>query len=131
MQEMKLKIAPTAITIALLLGVSPAMAENLSGEEIVSKLAGKTVVLNTKWGIGFPLTYAKNGRVTGDGSGTGLGNYFAPKETGKWWISGNRMCQQFPSWYDGRTFCFKLQITGPNSLIWKREDGARGTARIS
>ncbi|MEM7288946.1 MAG: hypothetical protein AAF412_01030 [Pseudomonadota bacterium] len=121
-----------SLSLGLLMASTlPANANPLSGNEIKQALAGKRVYLATRWGVEFPLIYKLNGRVTGDGSGTGLGKYFAPKETGKWWVSGNKMCQKFPTWYDGRTFCFKLEEKGPRSLIWKRDDGTSGTARVS
>lgn len=122
---------PFAITMALTALSTPVSANsNLDGPEIRQMIAGKRVFLATRWGIEFPLTYTRGGRVTGDGSGTGLGDYFAPKETGKWWIKGDQMCQKFPTWYKGRTFCFRLETTGNGKFIWKRNDGATGTARL-
>jgi len=108
----------------------PAMAEPLTGPQIEEKLSGKRVYLSTGYGVEFPMIYNTNGRVTGDGTGTRLGNFFAPKETGKWWVKGDQMCQQFPTWYKGRTLCFELIQETPNSLIWKRTDGKSGKARI-
>lgn len=108
-----------------------ASAQYLSGDQIKGLIGGKRVHLATSYGIEFPLQYASNGRVTGDGSGTTLGQYVAPKETGKWWVSNDRMCQKFPTWYDGRQFCFQLKMTGQGTLEWVRDDGYRGKARIS
>ena len=121
-------LATIAITVAS--ATTPSFANPLSGPEIQKALSGNKVYLATRWGIEFPMIYSANGQVTGDGTGTGLGRFFVPKETGDWWVAGNKMCQKFPTWYRGKTFCFKLEQNGPDRLIWKRDDGAQGTARI-
>ncbi len=109
-----------------------AHAELLAGEEITETIDGKRVVLElSSFGIDFSMFHRENGEVTGDGSGTDLGSYFAPKETGNWWVSGEKMCQQFPTWYDGKRLCFKLRKVTPKRCEWIREDGKRGTAITS
>ena len=124
------KLAVVTVASIGVLGLQGhAAASQLSGDEIRQTIGGKTVELNTRWG-GFPLTYSRGGAVTGDGRGLGLGRFFSPKETGKWWVSGNQLCQQFPTWYDGRRFCFTLIRSGENTLRWQRDDGRSGTARV-
>ena len=123
----------TILFSALLLATSGsgAFAERLDQKEIVDFIGGKKVLLATGYGIEFPMYYRANGSVTGDGEGTTLGKFFAPKETGRWWVDGSQMCQQFPTWYDGKPLCFELKRTGDTTMIWYREDGKKGTARIS
>lgn len=106
-------------------------AEVLNPTQIKQTVVGKRVLLATRYGIEFPLVYKSNGKVAGDGTGTGLGKFFAPKETGRWWIKGNELCQKFPTWYDGRTQCFTLEKIGGRKLKWQSKDGRSGTARIS
>jgi hypothetical protein len=125
----KSRIVASAFIIAAALFSVPAGASELSGPAIKEAISGKTVMLKTRWG-GFPLRYAQSGAVTGDGSALGLARFFAPKETGKWWVQSNQLCQQFPTWYQGRTFCFTLARQDAATLRWKREDGYSGTAVI-
>lgn len=106
-------------------------AEVLSPSQIKQTVIGKRVLLATRYGVEFPLIYRSNGSVKGDGTGTGLGRFFAPKETGRWWLKGQELCQKFPTWYDGRTQCFTLEKLGGNKLKWKTKDGRSGTARVS
>ncbi|MEM1039512.1 MAG: hypothetical protein AAGI12_08575 [Pseudomonadota bacterium] len=129
---MKSKSTLFAVTLASAFLAQPMMAEakTLSGNDIKQKISGKKVLLQTRWG-NFPLRYRTNARVTGDGSALGLAKFFAPKETGRWWVANNRLCQKFPTWYKGQTSCFSLRSTGPNRLSWVRQDGASGTAVIS
>ena len=107
-----------------------ARAEQLSGTSIQAAIGGKRVFLSTPFGGEFPLYYKTNGRVTGDGTALGLGRYFAPRETGRWFVRGNQLCQQFPTWYRGKVSCFTLRRTGETTLRWKRDDGYSGRARI-
>lgn len=112
------------------LSAEQASAQTLSGAEIKSLISGRTVKLSTPFGVALPLFYAKDGVVSGDISGITAASLFAPKEKGKWWITGNSMCQQWPSWYDGRRFCFEITSINSEKIKWSRDDGATGTAVV-
>ncbi len=116
--------------VALAMLSQPAYANALNDTEIKNTVSGKTVRLATRWGS-FPLTYRSNKSVTGNGEALGLARFFSPKETGKWWVAGGRLCQQFPTWYDGKPNCFSLTSTGGSNLRWVRDDGYSGTATVS
>lgn len=105
-------------------------AEQLSGGELKQFVNGKRVYLATPFGGEFPLNYKRTGVVTGDGTALGLGKFFAPTESGRWWVKGENLCQQWPTWYDGKTTCFQIRKTGEKSLNWVRDDGRSGKARI-
>mgnify|MGYP004359922941 FL=1 len=120
-------IAAVAATLAL---ATPSSADTLRGTELKSLVSGKRIYLKTPFGGEFPLYYQTSGAVSGDGSALGLGKFMAPKETGKWWVDGANLCQQWPTWYDGKATCFTIEKTGDSSLNWVRDDGKSGTARI-
>ena len=105
-------------------------AEPLSGDAVKKLVGGKRVYLSTPYGVELPLQYRTNGSVRGDVSGISIASMFTPRETGKWWIAGNQLCQQWPTWYDGRKFCFTIEPRGENAISWQRDDGMTGTARI-
>jgi len=124
-------LLPFIFAFAFLAPAASAAGNSLEGKEIRSLIGGKTVFLSTGYGFSLPLHYDLDGDVTGDGRGTMLGRFFAPKETGKWWVESDLLCQKWPSWYDGRTFCFSLRQTGRQTIEWRRDDGYSGTALIS
>ncbi len=119
-----------AAVVAAPMAALPVHAEPLVGGAIEATVKGKRVYLATPFGGEFPLYYKANGQVTGDGTALGLGKYFAPTETGRWFVRDNQLCQQFPTWYRGKVSCFALQKTGETTLRWKRDDGYSGRARI-
>jgi hypothetical protein len=59
-----------------------------------------------------------------------LGRWVQPQDAGRWWIDGNRLCQQFENWYNGSPMCFDLTRTGERTLNWVRDNGETGRARI-
>lgn len=120
----------TTMAIFIALSVLPAAAQEIAGAQIPQTIGDKTVTLLTL-GFKFPLYYAANGAVTGDGTAVGLAQYFTPKETGRWWVENDQLCQKFPTWYKGKTFCFSLKSAGKNRLNWTRDDGFSGKALIS
>jgi hypothetical protein len=122
-------------TLAALVALSVAQplfasAGPLSGEEIKALIGGKQVYLSTPIRIELPLYYGANGTVTGNISGFSMASMFAPKETGRWWVEGSKMCQQFPTWYKGKRFCFTIEQQGVGKIGWTRDDGYSGKARI-
>ncbi|MCO6390426.1 hypothetical protein GTW25_05220 [Aliihoeflea aestuarii] len=118
-----------AISIVLT-SLVPASAQTLDGAGIEEIITDKRVLLSTPYGLRLPLRYESDGSVTGDISGFSMASMFTPSETGRWWTEEDSMCQQFPTWYDGATFCFTIEKTGEDAIIWKRNDGLEGTATI-
>ena len=107
-----------------------AQADELTAADIKAEIVGRHIFLATPMGGEFPLNYHASGRVDGDGEAVGLGRLAQPKDVGRWWIDGDRLCQKFETWYDGKPMCFVLADTGPSKLSWVRDNGERGTARI-
>lgn len=107
-----------------------AAAEALSGAALKSYIGGKRIYLAVPLGGEIPLNYRKNGRVDGSGEAVGLGKYMTPKDSGRWWVSGNKLCQKWQQWYDGRTFCFTVTKVSDGRIRWMRDDGKSGVARV-
>ena len=120
------------LAAAALLAPAVAMGQGsgLTGQEIRSLIAGKRIYLATPFGGEFPLLYKADGSVDGSGEAIGLGRYIRPTDSGRWWIAGDRLCQQWTSWYDGRQFCFTLREGKGSRLLWTRDDGLSGRARV-
>jgi hypothetical protein len=119
-----------AVAGAALVSALPANAELLSGPELRKRIIGRTVYLAAPLGGEFPLIYRADGTVSGDGTSVGLGRFFATRETGRWNINGNTLCQQFPTWYQGTRLCFTVTVVEGNKIRWVRDNGQTGLARI-
>jgi hypothetical protein len=127
-----LAAATIGLIVAAGFGASPASAnqERISASDIRSDIIGKRIYLAAPLGGEFPLNYRTSGVVDGNGEALGLGRFVKPNDTGKWWIRGDRLCQQFTTWYKGAPMCFELYRTGDKTLKWIRDNGQTGTARI-
>ena len=119
-----------APALALCLIAAPAAAEALSGDKLKSFISGKRIYLAVPLGGEIPLNYRPGGTVDGTGEEAGLGRYMTPKDRGRWWVSGNRLCQKWQQWYDGKTFCFTVTKLADNRIRWVRDDGKSGIARL-
>jgi hypothetical protein len=108
-----------------------AAREQLRGEEIRQLVANNRIYLATPLGGELPMNYRAGGDVDASGEAIGLGRFFRPKDQGRWWISGDTLCQQWQNWYDGQRICFRLERVGANQLIWTRDNGERGKARFA
>jgi hypothetical protein len=118
---------------ALLLSLSgPALAaeQPLDADGLKKLIAGKRVYLATPLGGEIPLYYKQDGHVDGSGQAVGLGRWLKPTDSGRWWISGNRLCQQWQTWYNGDRMCFTVISLGGNKIRWNRDNGETGIARV-
>ena len=105
-------------------------ATSLTEDQLREAISGKTVYLNIS-GFELPIQYKANGRMSGS-----MGRVAAAfsrgdgsRDSGRWWVEANQLCQRWTSWMDGQTNCYTL--TGQGNLItWVRQDGVSGTARI-
>lgn len=117
--------------LTLTFAIPSAMAnERFTANDIKGEIIGKRIYLAVPFGGEFPLNYRPDGQVDGSGEALGLGRFAKPNDKGKWWIKGDRLCQQFTSWYKGAPMCFELIRTGDKRLKWIRDNGETGTARI-
>ena len=94
------------MAVAVALPMFPAAADKsgLNGKALREAIAGRTVRLATPIGA-LPIRYLRNGTMSGAGS-TLLAQYMGSnKDTGRWWIAGNRLCQKWSKWMDGRSYC--------------------------
>ena len=125
-----MKTVALAFGFCLASGVALA-SETLSGDALRATVSGKQVYLATPFGGEFPLNYRANGELDGSGKAIGLGKWMQPTDSGKWWVDGDKLCQKWKSWYDGRQFCFTIKPAGPRQISWTRDDGMTGQARIA
>jgi hypothetical protein len=126
------RLAKTAALVLIASGsfAGHVFAEQLSGAELKSRINGKTVYLAAPLGGEMPLRYSPDGTVDGNGTAVGLGRLFAARETGRWFMRGDMLCQQFPTWYKGQRLCFTVNDLGNNRIRWNRDNGETGLARI-
>ena len=117
--------------ICCLLFATKAAAEPspLSGETLKAAVIGAVLEVETPLGVRVPLRYSEDGRVTGEARGLA---YFLGSETdtGKWWVSSDRLCHKWSKWFDGVLQCIRISRQG-SRIFWRRDDGETGTAVLS
>jgi len=127
-----MKIQALVLAAGLALPATAALAEptQLAGDELRQAISGKTVYLNIS-GFELPINYAANGRMTGKMStvAASFSRGDGARDSGKWWVAGDQLCQQWTSWMDGKAYCYRLTREG-STVHWVRNDGHSGTARI-
>lgn len=127
-----MKIGAFVIVAGLSFSATAALAESatLAGDELRQAISGKTVYLNIS-GFELPIRYAANGRMSGKmgAMAASFSRGDGAQDRGKWWVAGDQLCQQWTSWMDGKSYCYRLTRKGA-TVQWVRNDGRSGTARI-
>ena len=127
-----MKIRAFVVAVGLALPATGSLAEptTLAGDELRQAISGKTVFLNIS-GFELPIRYAANGRMSGKMStvAASFSRGDGAQDRGKWWVADDQLCQQWTSWMDGKSYCYRLTREG-STVHWARNDGRSGTARI-
>jgi hypothetical protein len=109
----------------------PAYAQpvELGDEALKQTVVGKTVNLDTPFGVSIPITYHGNGLMSGK---AGILESFlgAQADRGRWWVANGKLCQKWFRWLDAEPSCMQLKQDG-NKILWRRDDGLSGTATIA
>ncbi len=121
--------------IAVLAGFTTTVSQaanqgDLNGSAVRKAVSGKTVYLSAS-GIVLPIAYRSNGTMTGrlEASAAAFAGSASTKDMGGWRTYKDQVCQRWNRWQGGNSYCHKLFLVG-KSVVWVRNDGRRGTARI-
>lgn len=122
------------ITVTCLVGfAATATAEAdkalLSGPEIASLVTGASIEIDTPLGSKMPVQYGQDGELFGQARQLAL--YLGAKaDTGRWWVSSDRLCHKWKRWFNSEPQCIGLQKEG-RLIRWWAENGTSGTAQIT
>lgn len=128
---MKRTVILAALTGILATVSFGANANTLSSAELRKVVTGKTFFLRAQ-GVELPIAYRSNGTMSGSLQvfTASLAPGTTMSDSGKWWIANNQLCQKWNRWQGSKSYCYKLSLNG-TQVRWQRNDGRRGTARIS
>jgi Bacterial SH3 domain/Peptidase M15 len=101
----------------------------LSGPEISSLVTGASIEIDTPLGTKVPVRYGHDGELFGRARQLAL--YLgAMADTGRWWVSADRLCHKWNRWLNSEPQCLRLQKEG-QLIRWWTEVGTSGTALIT
>jgi hypothetical protein len=101
----------------------------LSGQEIANLVTGASLEIDTPLGSKVPIHYGQDGELFGRARQLAL--YLGAKaDTGRWWVSSDRLCHKWKRWFNSEPQCIGLQKEG-QLIRWWAENGSSGTALIT
>lgn len=101
----------------------------LSGTVLSKLVGGRTVLIDTPLGTQLPIEYHADGTLSGRAGQ--LSFYLgSDRDTGRWWIKGDKVCQKWKRWFDGDVTCLRIRHRGRH-VFWQSDDGKSGTGLLS
>jgi hypothetical protein len=112
-----------------LMTLADAQSVDLTGPEISALIAGATAEIDTPLGARLPISYARDGQLTGDARQLAL--YLgATSDTGRWWVASDQLCHQWTQWFGSEPQCLRLRKEG-GRIRWWNQNGTSGTAVLT
>ncbi|MDQ8700651.1 SH3 domain-containing protein [Hyphomicrobium sp. LHD-15] len=100
----------------------------VGGDELKKSIPGSLVEIDTPLGTKMPIRFGTDGMLAGEAGDLApiLG---APKDRGRWWVDGDKLCSKFFRWFDAEPHCITLARDG-SRLFWRKDNGETGTATL-
>src|SRR5262245_9857064 len=106
-----LRIVIVAACLCLVSMAKAAQAAALSGRQINDLVAGTTLEIDTPIGSKLPVSYARDGTLSGEARG--LASYLgAVSDNGRWWVASDQLCHRWSRWFNSQPQCMRLSREG-------------------
>jgi hypothetical protein len=102
----------------------------MTDDQLREAIIGKTIYLSLS-GFELPIHYKANGRMTGSMGAVAatFSRGDGSRDSGRWWIEANQLCQRWTSWMDSQTNCYKITRKG-DLITWVRQDAYRARPEL-
>jgi peptidoglycan hydrolase-like protein with peptidoglycan-binding domain len=91
----------------------------LTGAELKALFSGGTQSGFTERGERFEGVFSANGTMVA------TVDFGMHRDTGRWWVRGDRFCNQWRRWVDGKTRCSTVEHIEDNKYRQHRDDGSQ------
>jgi hypothetical protein len=100
----------------------------VDGDSLKKSIPGSLVEIDTPLGAKMPIRFSADGLFSAEAGDLApiLGS---PKDRGRWWVEGDKLCSKFFRWFDAESRCITLARDG-SRLYWRKDDGETGTATL-
>lgn len=119
------------IVIGFLSGATGALADPvpLANDDLKNTVSGSTVEIDTPLGSTVPMRFGADGLVSAE-AGVLAPVLGSPKDRGRWWVEGEKLCTKWFRWFDAGVRCLTIARDG-DRIHWRKiDDGETGTGTI-
>lgn len=98
----------------------------LADSTLQAWVSGSDFAIDAPLGSVIKVTFSPDGTLAGAAGGMGwaLG---AANDTGRWWVSADKLCKRWSVWFDAKTRCVEIRTQG-EKIFWRDGEGREGTA---
>lgn len=119
------------IVIGILSAATGAFADPapLANDDLKDTVSGAIVEIDTPLGTTVPMHFGTDGLVSAE-AGVLAPVLGAPKDRGRWWVDGDKLCTKWFRWFDAGVRCLTIVRDG-SRIYWRKiDDGETGTGTL-
>lgn len=123
---MKTRALTAVVAMSAALLVAPAQAQTLDASAAKAVMSGANITGTNSFGNPYSVTFNSNGTIDGV---AGLNNEF--KDTGSWWMDGNKFCRKYKAWLEAKAECFGISTESGNVRFHNASGKVIDTAKLN